>query len=77
MGVDGVDGFWGDLPLGWRNDFHDARLHPVFIDLIAELLEAAKLVHGLQLRVAYVSIGSLLGIGASTSIAHCVVGNAT
>lgn len=61
-------GVGADLPLGWRNHLHDPRLHPVLIDLVAELLEAAKLIHSLYLRIAYVSIGSLQSIGASQEL---------
>lgn len=36
-----------NLPFLRRHNFHDARLHSVFIDLRYETLEVTKLVHGL------------------------------
>lgn len=37
-----------NLPFFRGNDFDNARLHPVFVDLVDELLEAPKLVHCLH-----------------------------
>lgn len=36
------------LPFGWGNDFDDPGFHAVFVDLVDESSEVAKLVHCLQ-----------------------------
>lgn len=36
-----------DLPFSRRNDFYDARLHSVLVNLVDKALEVAELIHGL------------------------------
>jgi NTP pyrophosphatase (non-canonical NTP hydrolase) len=36
------------LPFGWRNNFDDARLHSMLVNLVDEALEVAELIHSLD-----------------------------